>query len=122
MVFKYRRRTLGLRDGWYFDVALFFRPLDTAFDVANRIGIFIHPRLVRYAELLLETRELSVHRIQNALGLIHSCLTRRFVGAAAIAKEPFKHRPRIPVRRQGLCLAAPRKSVGICATEIAGAG
>src|SRR5262245_6537659 len=61
MILEYRRRSLRLRDRWQFDIALFLRALNTAFDVANRVGVFRHPGLIGCSEFLLEARELSVH-------------------------------------------------------------
>ena len=104
------------------NIALLLRLLDAAFDIANRVRVFVDFVLVLRPEFLLQTRKLFVDRIEDALMLLHPRFASRPVRAARIAEEALENGPRVVFHRQRLRRAAPRQRMRINAAQVARAG
>ncbi len=122
VILEHRRHALRLVHRRQIEIALLFRLLDAALDVAHRFGVLVDLRLILGPERLAQAGQLVVDRIENALVLAEPRFARGAVGAAAVAEQFLEHRARVELHRQRLRLAAPRQGVRVDAAEIAGAG
>ncbi len=100
---------------------LLLRHLNTAFDVANGIRIFVDLALILRPQLQLEVGQLPGHRIQNALVLLQPSFASGSIGAATVAEQLLEDRAWIPFHGQRLRGAPPGERVEVGAAQIAGA-
>src|SRR5215470_5193363 len=102
MVFEYRRRALRLLDRRELKVALLLGACDAALDVADGVGVFIHLRAVLRAKFALQTRQLILYGIEDALVLPEPRLASLAISASAVAEQGLEHGARVPLHRQRL--------------------
>ena len=105
-----------------FLAAQFFGNLYALFDIANGVEILREFGPIALGKRPLELRHLLAHRVKNALMLLQSFFASGTVRAAAVAKQLFEYRPRIPLHGQRLCRAPPRQGVCVGAAQVTRAG
>ena len=70
-------------------LALLLGHLDAALHVANRVGVFVDLALILRPELLLQVRQLSGHRIENALVLLQARVSRAARSVLPLSPNSF---------------------------------
>ena len=121
VIFEHRRYALRLLQRRHVGVVLFLGLLNAAFDVANRLAVFVDLYLILRSELALQRRQLQGHRVEDAFVLSQSRFPGGAIGAAAVAEELFKDRARVVLHRQRLRRAAPGNGVGVRTAQNPGA-
>ena len=113
MIFEDRRRALRLLHRRQFDIALFLGLLDAAFDVANRVRIFVDLDLILRPQFRLQVRQLLGHRVQNALVLLQSALRARARSVLPLSPNSFSNTARgfhsigsgcVGLRQESVCV------------------
>ena len=93
--------------------ALFLGLLDPPLDVAQRLEIVAHFRVVGRAEPLLKLPHARGHRIENAAVLAETRCAHARIGAVARPEQPLEHDARIVFRHQRQGRRQPRQRVAV---------
>ncbi len=104
-------------DAGQFLAALLLGFLNPPFDVANRVEILDQLHAVALPERALQARDFVANGVEQAAVLPDAPLTHPWIGAAAVAEQPFEDGARIVLGRQRRARSEPGDRVGVGARK-----